>query len=81
MINPQKDCRGCEQNFYNGNNPYGIKECWSVPSARLVQGKMLSVDQFWPKKWLQTAPIETHPQCYQQKRFIFVKEPQKEPQP
>lgn len=30
-----KYCIGCRDNFYNGNNPYGIKECWLLKSARL----------------------------------------------
>ena len=75
-IVPTKDCQGCEDNFYNGNNPYGIAECWSVKTARIVSGKMLSVDQPWPDKWLQTAPKESHPNCYRMKRYIFVKDAQ-----
>lgn len=30
-------CSGCRQNFYNGNNPHGIKECWSLKTAKLVK--------------------------------------------
>lgn len=26
-------CRGCEDNFYNGNNPLGVKECWAFKKA------------------------------------------------
>jgi hypothetical protein len=33
----QKHCSGCRQNFYNGNNPLGIKECWHLGTARLVK--------------------------------------------
>lgn len=25
----KKDCIGCYNNFYNGNNNLGVKECWS----------------------------------------------------
>ena len=32
-----KLCSGCRQNFYNGNNGMGIKECWSLKSARKVR--------------------------------------------
>ena len=29
-------CLGCSQNYYNGNNEVGIKECWSFKSAKAV---------------------------------------------
>ena len=29
-------CCGCRDNFYNGNNPYGVQRCWSFESAKLV---------------------------------------------
>jgi hypothetical protein len=31
-----KMCSGCTSNYYNGNNPHGIKECWNLKSAKLV---------------------------------------------
>lgn len=30
-------CSGCRENFYNGNNPHGIKECWMLKTAKLVK--------------------------------------------
>lgn len=30
-------CSGCRDNFYNGNNPLGIKECWNLKTAKLVR--------------------------------------------
>jgi hypothetical protein len=36
---PTKDtapCRGCDDNFHNGQNPMGVKECWMLKGARLV---------------------------------------------
>ena len=32
----KKHCRGCEDNFYNGNNNLGVKECWNLKSAKMV---------------------------------------------
>ena len=32
----KKHCIGCANNFYNGNNNLGIKECWSFKNAKLV---------------------------------------------
>lgn len=31
-----KYCRGCENNFYNGNNPYDVKRCWSLNSSKIA---------------------------------------------
>lgn len=31
-----KHCRGCEDDFYNGQNPMGVRECWMLKSAKLV---------------------------------------------
>ena len=28
-------CAGCYNNFYNGNNPYNVKECWNFKSAKV----------------------------------------------
>ena len=32
----KKHCSGCRNNFYNGNNNFGVKECWSLKGAKLV---------------------------------------------
>lgn len=32
----RKHCPGCRNNFYNGNNNLGIKQCWSLKDAKLV---------------------------------------------
>lgn len=32
----KKHCSGCRNNFYNMNNPYKIKECFSLKTAKLV---------------------------------------------
>lgn len=32
----KKHCSGCRNNFYNDNNPLGVKECWSLKSAKIV---------------------------------------------
>lgn len=32
-----KMCFGCRENFYNGNNNVGVKECWNLKSAKLVK--------------------------------------------
>ena len=34
---PSKDmCAQCQDDFYNGHNPMGVKECWMFKSAKVV---------------------------------------------
>ena len=30
-------CLGCRDNFYNGNNPIGVQECWLYKNAKVVR--------------------------------------------
>src|ERR1043166_2205618 len=32
-----KHCRGCRDNFYNGNNPMGVQRCWMLKTAKMVK--------------------------------------------
>lgn len=64
----KKHCLGCEDDFYNGKNPYGIKECWLLDGAKLVMRKPVHIDQRPP--WNQPA-IERL-SCYRQKGYIHV---------
>lgn len=63
-----KHCQGCEQNFYNGNNPYDIGECWSLGRMKLIWRKRVHIDQRPP--WKQKA--KQYPNCYQVKRYVFI---------
>lgn len=38
-------CLGCRDDFYNGKNPYGVKQCWSFPKAEVVQRIKVSVNE------------------------------------
>lgn len=42
----KKYCVGCDSDFYNGNNPMGIKECWSFKTAKVV--KRLAIGWWTP---------------------------------
>jgi hypothetical protein len=55
-----KYCVGCHSNFYNGNNPYGIEECWSLSGAKLVLKKKVPLSQTPP--WKQ-PPIKVLDCC------------------
>jgi len=61
-------CLGCEDDFYNGKNPFGIDKCWHFDRAELVMRKQVDVSQRPP--WNQ-EPIEV-PDCYRKKGFTFV---------
>lgn len=63
-----KFCRGCRNNFYNGNNPYSIQRCWSLATATVVSRKKVHVDQRPP--WNQPA-IKTL-SCYHEERHVMV---------
>lgn len=65
-----KHCKGCEQDFYNGNNPYGVKECWSRQDAKMGQFRLIPIDL--PPPYLGVK-IEQLPTCYQRKRYAKVK--------
>jgi len=40
----RKYCIRCRDNFYNGNNEYGIQECWCLDDAKVVWKKFVSMD-------------------------------------
>lgn len=67
-----KMCVGCEDDFYNGKNPLGVKECWMLKSAEVVRKKMVHINQRPP--WKQKAIKVLS--CRHEKHYIFVGEHQ-----
>lgn len=65
-----KHCAGCQDDFYNGHNPYGIKECWMLKTAKLEPRVLIHIDQMPPYKNLKPKPMPT---CYKAQRFVTVK--------
>ncbi len=63
-----KMCSGCRNDFYNGKNPYDIKECWSLKTAKVKMRKRVAMDERPP--W--TRKPEKMLSCYRQKGFVFV---------
>jgi hypothetical protein len=63
----RKHCIGCIEDFYNGKNPYGIKECWNLEKAKLVLRKKIPFNQRPP--WKQ-KPIKVL-SCYRQRYYVF----------
>ena len=63
-----KYCVGCYENFYNGNNTIGVKECWNLKSAKLVMKKKVGIDDVPP--WNHT-PIKCL-SCYHETGFVMI---------
>jgi hypothetical protein len=61
-------CSGCENNFYNGKNNLGIKECWSYKSVRIVKRKLVHYNQV--PLWTQ-EPIKTL-SCKRIKGYVLI---------
>ena len=54
-------CAQCRDNFYNGHNSLGVKECWSLKSAKVVKKKLVHINQRPP--WSQ-EPIKVLSCCH-----------------
>jgi len=65
----KKHCCGCRNNFYNGNNDLGVRECWSFGDAKIIWRKEVHYDQRPP--WDQKAIRK--PNCYHKERYVYVK--------
>lgn len=63
-----RDCDGCRDDFYNGNNDLGVKRCWGLDSAVFVKRIPIHVDQRPP---YHRQP-ERMPDCYKRARYVMV---------
>lgn len=61
-------CSGCVDNFYNGNNPYDIAECWSFKSAEVCKKKFVPLDMRPPWKMKSQQTLS----CYRKKGYVKV---------
>ncbi len=61
-------CLGCEDDFYNGKNPLGVKKCWHRESARMTLRMKVGVDDSPPWTWKPKRYLS----CYRQKRYVFI---------
>lgn len=64
----KRHCKGCRNDFYNGDNPYGIQDCWSLEGAELVYKKEVHINQRPP--WNQNA-IQVL-DCYRKPQHVYV---------
>ena len=67
----RKHCPSCSEDFYNGHNPYNIKECWHLKTAKLVWGKVVGI---WQNPPYDKVPKERKPNCWHKKGVAFLKE-------
>jgi hypothetical protein len=63
-------CSGCRDDFYNGNNDLGVKQCWMRTSAKLVPTLLIHVDLPPPYKNLEP---KDRPNCYKAERHVTVR--------
>ena len=64
----RKMCSGCRNDFYNGQNPYDIKECWSLEKAKVKMRKPVRMDERPPWK---AKPVKML-SCFHRKGFVYV---------
>ncbi len=65
-------CQGCEDDFYNGNNPYGIERCWSADAAEIITRHRLHINSV-PTKRSNFTTLQ-RPNCYREKGCVHYKE-------
>ncbi len=51
MPKSKEMCSGCHNDFYNGHNEIGVKECWSFKGAKVVQRMRVGTWQRPPYVW------------------------------
>ncbi len=61
-------CAGCWNNFYNGNNPYGISECWNLKRAEVVKRKKIPISLPPPYDHIKPCKVLS---CYGEKGYVF----------
>jgi len=64
-----KHCRGCHDDFYNGNNQHGITECWHRKTAKLMPRVRVGINQMPP---YAQQPRQV-PHCYTESHYVFFK--------
>ena len=64
----RKYCVGCRNDFYNGNNNLGVKECCMLKNAKIVFKKCVPIDQRPP--WNQKARRMLS--CYHRQGYVYV---------
>ncbi len=64
----QSYCAGCRDDFYNGNNPYGIRKCWALSTAKIVRRVRVYLDERPP--W--NGPVFKTLSCRHERGAILI---------
>jgi len=64
----KEQCEGCENDFYNGKNPYNVEECWSFKDAKIIKRKKVALHDIPPWNWKP----KLFPSCYKKKGFVYI---------
>lgn len=65
----KQHCIGCRNNFYNGNNDLGVKECWSFKTSQIVQRVEVPVHQRPPYHQTPRKSLS----CYHADGYAYLK--------
>lgn len=65
-------CVGCDENFYNGNNPYGIEECWHLKTAKVIKRYRTGINVPWTRK--ENFVEVLAPNCYRKNGYCYIGE-------
>jgi hypothetical protein len=68
----KSDCSGCEDNFYNGNNDLGVKECFRFRGQGNRVKKRYRIDYNTPTNIREAYQEVTCPTCYRKKGFAYM---------
>lgn len=66
----QRDCSGCRDDFYNGHNELGVKQCWALKDAVIVPRLLIPINVAPPYKGWKPRTV---PNCYHMERHATVK--------
>jgi hypothetical protein len=63
-------CAGCSDDFYNGNNAYGIKRCWTFTKATVEKRIKVGV---WERPPYRADRAQYTLSCHKPKGYVQVK--------
>ncbi len=64
----KQNCECCRNDFYNGNNGLGVKECFSFKNAKIVWRILIGV---WENPPYKKKMIRV-PNCYHKDGSVYI---------
>lgn len=70
MNKSKRLCAGCRENFYNGNNPIGVKECWMYKRAKVKTQYRIAIHTPMDRKagYVKTVGLN----CFNEAGYVFL---------